>query len=169
QPTRRRIQFSLRTYLVATIVLGVAAAIVVRRINSNHVPNEWIPVSKGPAKLKELLVGREQMHGDLRRVPDCTHFAPGEFGYYWRLPASSKNVAWHIDSYWLKPAKHTDSYVQKMIEGLPWEWRIGPAENLTWYTNGLGDDGNVGSFFILGVDEQNDRLYFFHLSWDYAP
>lgn len=147
---------------------GKADAVPDKEVVGSANASESVPLSRAPSTLRKILALHDA-HVDLRQVPSCKYFNPSEFGYYWRIPATSEIIQSHIRLFYLMLATDKDADVLNMLAGMPPDWPDLKPEGLTWYTQGLGDDGNVGSWHVMGVDRTNEMLYFFVSSWDYAP
>ena len=145
----------------------VAAAQSKTNSDQAPVPNWPLPLSEAGVPKKIFETHKAEV--SVRFVPKCTHFGVEESGYYISAPAESEIIDQLKASYNLEPVKHTHDFVEGMAKGLPLAFRVERPEDLEWHESGLGDDGNVGSWFVLGINRRSNTLYFFTASWDYAP
>jgi len=147
----------------------VAAAQSKTHSDQDPVSNWPIPFSEAH-KSRLFMFNTHKAEVNIRYVPKCDHFDVNEPGFYLKSSAESELVNRVKESFLLKPAKHTDDDIKRMISGLPFAFRVQRPKNLEWHVGGYGNaERNLGSIHVLGVDRRSNTLYFFTAEWDYTP
>lgn len=140
------------------VLLGSCVVYLKHWWNEQHVvaPSDW------PSQLKEILAdlrseGIEPSDVEVRHVGFITT-------YCWRMPATDRTVAAHIERFNLEPVPNNGIEVQRIRENFPPAWPWPDQKNIECcaYPPGLPGAQDGEFEFVLIRDRASSELFFYY-------